>query len=91
MICAIEIKISILSNRRNIIIHIASSPQSYYFDPQTPYIHHRFQPKQLYDPNKPKVSSTSECHNSSKVIRKIEPKNKKKTKQTTNNDNSTVS
>ncbi|CAF4183204.1 unnamed protein product, partial [Rotaria sordida] len=41
--------------------------------------------------NKPKVSSTSECHNSSKVIRKIEPKNKKKTKQTTNNDNSTVS
>ncbi|CAF3832725.1 unnamed protein product, partial [Rotaria sordida] len=42
-------------------------------------------------PNKPKVSSTSECHNSSKVIRKIEPKNKKKTKQTTNNDNSTVS
>ncbi|CAF0733272.1 unnamed protein product [Rotaria sordida] len=77
-------------------IHMMSAPhvwtpQSYYFDPQTSYIHHRFQPKQLYDPNKPKVSSTSECHNSSKVIRKIEPKNKKKTKPTTNNDNSTVS
>ncbi|CAF3502282.1 unnamed protein product [Rotaria sp. Silwood1] len=67
------------------------TPQSYYVNPQMSHIHHHFQPKQLYDPNKPKVPSTSECHNSSKVIRKIEPKNKKKTKQTTNIGDSTVS
>ncbi|CAF2516999.1 unnamed protein product [Rotaria sp. Silwood2] len=67
------------------------TPESYYYNPRTPHVHHRFPPKQLYDPNKPKASSTSECHNLSKVIRKIEPKNKKKTKQTTNNDDSIVS
>jgi len=65
--------------------------QSYYPNQQIPYVQHTSPPRQLYDPNKPKVPSTSESHDLSKVIRHIPPKNKKKTKQTNSSENSTVS
>ncbi|CAF1279478.1 unnamed protein product [Rotaria magnacalcarata] len=67
------------------------TPRSYYLDPQTSYVHHRFQTKQLYDPNKPKKTPTlSAYHNSPRIIRTIEPKDKKRTKPTNDIDNSTV-
>ncbi|CAF0723465.1 unnamed protein product [Adineta steineri] len=63
------------------------------YDPtqQQSHVPYPFQQKQLYDPKKPKTSATSESHNTPKVIRSITPKNKKKTKQTNNNDDSIVS
>ncbi|CAF3609451.1 unnamed protein product [Adineta steineri] len=63
------------------------------YDPtqQQSHVPYPFQQKQLYDPKKPKTSTTSESHNTPKVIRSITPKNKKKTKQTNNNDDSIVS
>ncbi|CAF3495030.1 unnamed protein product [Rotaria socialis] len=67
------------------------TPRSYYLNPQTSYAQYRFQSKQLYDPNKPKTTPTlSEYHNSPKVIRTIEPKEKKRTKPTNDIDNSSV-
>jgi hypothetical protein len=69
-------------------------PQVYYPDHQQQqpvYTQHLYQPKQLYDPKKPRVPPTSDIYDSSKVIRNITPKNKKKIKQTNSEDNSTVS
>ncbi|UJR37820.1 hypothetical protein I4U23_030510 [Adineta vaga] len=57
---------------------------------QPSYQQHQ-QQKQLYDPNKPKSSSTCESQHSSKVIRNITPKHRKKPKQTDSNETSTVS
>lgn len=68
------------------MIYFRSTP--YHTNQQAAYTDHRFQQRQLYDPNKPKVPTLYDTHNASKVIRNIVPKNKKKNKQA---DNSNIS
>lgn len=73
------------------IILIYFRPQSYHLNQQTPYVPPPSRPRQLYDPNRPRIPLTSESQDSSKVLRHLAPKNKKKTKQMNSNDSSTVS
>ena len=62
-------------------------PYQYYSPHEQPYPQ---QPKQLYDPKKPKVSPPIAPHDASQVIRSIIPKNKKKPKETNTPESSIV-
>ena len=74
------------------IVFYFRSPPTYYGNQGTFYGQNSFQPRELYDPNHPKIPPTTESQSSSQpVLRHIVPKNKKKSKPTSSNESSTVS